>query len=138
MVRPVFICLHPQNLERCRGAIHKLHDAIAVTHGLAVAKRLFADEVPLNGRNLQKAKNDRLLAEYIRSGLSIKRCAAMLAEKNRTLPTARRHGPNGTTSAETLDKQIRRQKKLMDQDNRYRRYIQRLASRLGKYSLDIS
>jgi hypothetical protein len=138
MARPVFINLEPRDLERCRGVIRKLLDAIAVNHGLAVAQRLFAEEVPLNGRNLQKAKNDRLLAEYVRSGLSIKRCAAVLAEKNGTLPAARRHGPNGTTNAETLDKQIRRQKKLMDRDPRYQKYIRRLAWRLGKYGLDIS
>jgi hypothetical protein len=69
-----------------------------------------------------------LMAEYIKSGLSVKRFAANLAEKNKSLGRDYRYGANGSTNPETLEKQIRRQKKRMDQFPIYRSWIERLAN----------
>ena len=92
-----------------------------------------AEETPSTKRALQEARNDRLLAEYLRSGLSIRKFAAKLAEKNKSLSADNRYGPTGSTTAETLATHIRRQKKLMDRDPRRRKHIEQLASQLAQW-----
>jgi hypothetical protein len=136
MSKKVHIVFDPCNLEDCWYAICWLSRPILTHHDPAMVRDLFAAAVPFTKRRLQQAKNNRLLAEYIRSGLSIKKCAAILAERNRALPRDYRYGPNGTTNAETMEKQIRRQKKLISQDGRRHKYIRRTAGYLARYGTE--
>jgi hypothetical protein len=108
---PVVIRFDPGKLQSCRRAILQLCAVIEDHHSPTVLRHLVVGAIPLDGRDLQLANNDRLLVKYMRSGLSIRKCAAMLAEKNKSLPPDLRYGPTGTTNAETLEKQIRRLKK---------------------------
>jgi hypothetical protein len=72
------------------------------------------------------------MAKYIASGLSVKRCAAMLAKENKSLARDARYGPSGTTSAETMEKQIRREKGRMTKDALYRERVERLIEEYRK------
>ena len=97
-----YIAFDARDLERCRAATLRLWGEIVRHHGPAVAQRLFAE---FTSRQMtRELNNDWLLIEYIKSGLSVKKFAAWFAEKNKSL----------FTNAEALEKQIRRQKKLMD------------------------
>jgi hypothetical protein len=126
------IWFNPRDLEDYRYAIRQLQAAVLVHHGPDTLRRLLQEETPSTKRAFQEARNDRLLAEYIRSGLSVGKCAAMLAEKNKTLPRESRYGPSGSTTAKTLEKQIDR---LKDEiwDPRRRKYIEWLASQLAQW-----
>jgi hypothetical protein len=132
------ISFDPRELEDYRYAVRQLRAAVLLHHGPDTLRRLLAEESPTTKRALQQAKNDRLLAEYVRSGLSVKRCAAKLAEKNKSLPRDYRYGPTGSINKDTLEKHISRQKKLMDQNPSRRAYIQRFALQLAEWAADIS
>jgi len=116
------ISFNPRDLEDYRYAIRQLRLAVSLHHGPDTLRRLLAEETPSTKRALQEARNDRLLAEYLRSGLSIRKFAAKLAEKNKSLSADNRYGPTGSTTAQTLATHIRRQKKLMDRDPRRRKH----------------
>jgi len=116
-----------------RLSLRQLRLAVSLHHGPDTLRRLLAEETPSTKRALQEARNDRLLAEYLRSGLSIRKFAAKLAEKNKSLSADNRYGPTGSTTAETLATHIRRQKKLMDRDPRRRKHIEQLASQLAQW-----
>ena len=83
---PVVIRFDPGKLQSCRRAILQLCAVIEDHHSPTVLRHLVVGAIPLDGRDLQLANNDRLLVKYMRSGLSIRKCAAMLAEKNKSLP----------------------------------------------------
>src|SRR5215472_12153399 len=97
--RLIKIIFDPGNLEECWRAIWWLSRPLLRHHDPVMVRDLFAAAVPLTKRGLQEAKNNRLMVEYIRSGLSIKKCAAILAERNKSLPRDYRYGPNGATNA---------------------------------------
>jgi hypothetical protein len=80
---------------------------------------------------MKTEKNAFLMARYIRSGLSEKGCAAEFAKLNKSLPRNERFGPYGTTNAETLAKQIRREKKRMKKDDHYRHVVEYLVTAMG-------
>src|SRR6516162_7274078 len=103
------ISFNPLDLEDYRYAIRQLQAAVLVHHGPDNFRRLLQEETPSTKRALQEARNDRLLAEFFRSGLTVRKFAAKLAEKNKTLPRESRYGPRGSTTAKTLEKQIDRQ-----------------------------
>ena len=113
-----------RDLGECHRAVSQLLSAILKYHGPTIARRLFAEAS--SKRKLRVDKNVQLMTEYIRSGLSVKRFAANLAERNKSLARDYRYGANGTTNPETLEKQIRRQKKLMEQQPIYRKFIEEL------------
>src|SRR5262249_37386189 len=125
------IAFDPREPEDYRHAIRQLKAAVLLHHGPDTLRRLF---VPFTKRDLQAARNDRLLAEYIRSGLSIKRCAAVLAEKNKSLPSDYRYGPTDSISKDTMEKQMGGQLKLLKKDPRRHKYIERLASQLAQWA----
>jgi hypothetical protein len=131
-----YISFDPRNLEDYRYAIRQLRMAILLHHGPDTLRRLLKEETPSTKRAVQEARNDRLLAVYFRSRLSIRKCAAKLAEKNKSLPPEYRFGPTGSTSAETLEKQISRQMKKMNP--RRREYIEGFARELALWVPDIS
>jgi hypothetical protein len=122
-----------KDLEDCRRVFRELLYHVSKHHGPVAARRLFVEMTPPK-RALQEAQNDLLLAEYVESGLSVEKFAEGVAEKNKSLSRDRRRGPSGSTSAATLAKQIRRQKKAMEQDLRRRSYIERLAKHLPDIS----
>jgi hypothetical protein len=132
------ISFNPRELEDYRYAVRQLRLAVLLHHGPDTLRRLLAEETPSTKRALQAARNDRLLAAYLRSGLSIRKCAAKLADKNKSLPRDYRYGPTGSTNAETLEKQIGRQMKAMKRNPLRRKYIERLASELAQWGADIS
>ena len=103
------ISFNPQEPEDYRYAIRQLQAAVLVHHGPDTFRRLLQEETPSTKRALQEARNDRLLAEFFRSGLTVRKFAAKLAEKDKTLPRESRYGPRGSTTAKTLEKQIDRQ-----------------------------
>jgi hypothetical protein len=115
-----FISFNPREPEDYRYAIRQLRMAILLHHGPDTLRRLLKEETPSTKRALQEARNDRLLAEYFRSGLSIRKFAAKLAEKDESL------------NPESLEKQIGR---LMDKirNPRRRKYIEWLASQLKQW-----
>jgi hypothetical protein len=123
------ISFDPGKLADCERALHELQTIIWDHHGVAAVRRLFADAVP-SKRNVKNHKNAELMAEYInhsRRGLNVRQCAKLLAEHNKLLRD-RRHGPSGTTSLETMEKHIRREKKRMAKDPDYREYSEWLAN----------
>ena len=75
------ISFNPRELEDYRYAIRQLRAAVLLHHGPDTLRRLLAEETPSTKRALQEARNDRLLAEYLRSGLSVRKFAAKLAKK---------------------------------------------------------
>ena len=99
----------PRDLDQCQIAVISLLAEIAKHHGHPIAQRLFAETVT-SKQNAREMKNVWLLIRYIRSGLSVKKFAAKLAEKNRSL-TRQYRSLAGGTSAEAIEKQIRRLKK---------------------------
>jgi hypothetical protein len=119
------ISFNADDLADCRRAIGELKSIIWQNHGAAQVRRLFADAV-LSKQTVRVHKNVELMASYIfhsERGLSTKQCAKLLAEQNKSLRD-RRHGPSGTTSPETMEKQIRREKKKMAKDRDYREYAE--------------
>ena len=64
------ISFNPRDLEDYRYAIRQLRLAVSLHHGPDTLRRLLAEETPSTKRALQEARNDRLLAEYLRSGLA--------------------------------------------------------------------
>jgi hypothetical protein len=119
--------------RECWFAIADLYQAIISRHGPAVTKRLFSEFVG-SKRQQQSIKNDWLLARYIKSGLSMRRFAAIVAEQNESLPRDQQHGPNGSTNAESIATHIRRWKKMVDGNPRRRAYIENLAKHIADIS----
>jgi hypothetical protein len=123
------ISFNASNLMDCQRTVRDLRQVIWNHHGVAATRHLFADAV-LSKRIVKNHKNAELMAEYInhsQRGLSVRQCAKLLAEQNKLLLN-RRHGPSGTTSPETMEKHIRREKKRMAKDADYREYAERLAN----------
>jgi hypothetical protein len=121
------ISFDARNLADCERAVGELQTIIWDSHGVAVVRRLFADAVP-SKRNVKNHKNAELMAEYLKysnRGLNVRQCAKLLVEQNKLLRD-RRHGPSGTTSLETMEKHIRREKKRMAKDDDYREYVELL------------
>ena len=110
----------PREPEDYRYAIRQLQAAVLLHHGPDTLQRLLQEETPSTKRALQEARNDRLLAEFVRSGLSVRKFAAKLAKKD------------GSMKRESLEKQIGR---LMDgiRDPHRRKYIEWLASQLKQW-----
>jgi hypothetical protein len=125
------ISFDPRNLEDCERAIVELQTIIWQSHGAATVRRLFAGAVP-SKQNVKNHKNAELMGDYLhcsdRHGTSVGQYAKMIAEQNKSLPRDLRRGPSGSTSPETLEKHIRREKKRMAQDPSYREYAEWLAS----------
>jgi hypothetical protein len=119
------------NLEDCQRAVRDLKHIIWDQHGVATVRRLFADAVP-SKQNVKNHKNAELMGDYLHHSesyrFSVRQCAKMFAEQNKLLPRDQRRGPSGTTSPETLEKHIRREKKRMAKDPSYREYAEWLAS----------
>jgi hypothetical protein len=106
----------PRDLKHWRAVLRILWADITWHHGPAIARRLFAEKVA-SRQEAREMSNDWLTIEYTRSGLSVKKFAAQLAEKNKSL--LREHRClNGATNVEAIEKQIRRQKKSMSPDRR--------------------
>lgn len=121
--------MSPRNLDDlsdCHLAVWDLWSEIVKRHGPVITARLFA-RAALSRQGLREYKNDQLVAAQIKSGLGVRKFAAKLAKKNKSLSRDHRHGPNGSTNAEALEKQIRRRKKAIDQYPEHRRFIERLA-----------
>jgi hypothetical protein len=76
-----FISFNPRDLEDYRYAVRQLKAAFLLHHNPDTLRRLLQEETPLTRRDLQEARNDRLLAAYFRSGRSIRRFAAVIADK---------------------------------------------------------
>jgi hypothetical protein len=106
------ISFDADDLDDCERAVVKLREVIWHVYGAAAARRLFA-QATLSRRKVKEDKNDLLLAEYLhystRFGWSVKRCAKYLAEQNGRLPREWQTGPSGSTSPETMEKQLRRE-----------------------------
>src|SRR5262249_21145443 len=84
--------------------------AISASQGAAMTQWLFTNVV-WSRRELRERKNLDLLRDYERSGLSVKKFAAAVADSNRSLHALYRWGPHGSTDARTLEKHIARLKK---------------------------
>jgi hypothetical protein len=80
---------------------------------------------------IKATKSLQLLGRYLISGLSVKRCAAKLAEENKSLPPDQRCGPKGSTKPQALEKQLRREIKRMRSpaNQLYRIFIASLTQR---------
>src|SRR6516162_5891488 len=113
------ISFNPLDLEDYRYAIRQLQAAVLVHHGPNAFRRLLQEETPSTKRALQEATNDRLLAEFVRSGLTVRKFAAKLAEKDESL------------NPKSLEKQIDRLKDKI-RDPRRRKHIEWLASQLAQ------
>ena len=114
------IWFNPRDLEDYRYAIRQLQAAVLVHHGPDTFRRLLQEETPSTKRALQEARNDRLLAEFVRSGLTVRKFAAKLAEKDESL------------NPKSLEKQIDRLKDKI-RDPRRRKHIEWLASQLKQW-----
>jgi hypothetical protein len=114
------ISFNPLDLEDYRYAIRQLQAAVLVHHGPNAFRRLLQEETPSTKRALQEATNDRLLAEFVRSGLTVRKFAAKLAEKDESL------------NPKSLEKQIDRLKDKI-RDPRRRKHIEWLASQLAQW-----
>jgi hypothetical protein len=119
-----FIFFDPDNLADCERAIMEMEIILRRRHGSAAVTRLFSTAVS-SKRHLQKEANIYLMVAYMRSKLSAKRFAKALAEKNKSLPRERRYG-GGSINPETLERQIRREKKRMQTDELYRDLVDRM------------
>jgi hypothetical protein len=112
---PFYKEFDPRDLDHCQAAIMSLWSEIMKYHGPVMAECLFAERAQ-SKRNARDMRNVWLLIRYLRSGLSVKKFATKLAEKNKSL--SRHRGPNGGTSAEAIEKQIRRLKKSTPPNHR--------------------
>ena len=125
------ISFDPDNIEDCRRAVDNLKNIIWQQHGVVTVRRLFGDAVP-SKQKMKNHKNAELMGDYLHHsechGASVREYAKMIAEQNKSLPRDLRRGPSGSTSPETLEKHIRREKKRMAQDPSYREYAEWLAS----------
>jgi hypothetical protein len=112
------------DIKDCEAAVRHIVSAIRHEYGEEFLWKLFSQFFPPKSV-LRKSKNVQLMVRYVESGLSMEKCAAMLAEENNSLPRDKRQwGPKGTTSAETMKRQIKRQKDLMARHPDYRRYVE--------------
>jgi hypothetical protein len=115
----------------CKRAIGELKMVILKLYGAAAARGLFADATP-SRREVKTDKNAFLLADYLfhskSYGWSVKRCAKDFADTNKRLPREWRVGPSGSTSPDTMEKQLRRQIRRMDKDHGYREFIKDYAA----------
>jgi hypothetical protein len=111
----VQISFDADDREDCVRALIKIQGVLENAYGMKQVGRWLARLTPTQ-RDIKFSKNFQLMDEYIRSGLSVKRYAKKLAEKNGSLPRGQRHGPTGSTSPDTLEKQIRRLRKSMPKD----------------------
>jgi hypothetical protein len=120
------ISFDADDLEDCERAVAELQLVICNMYGAAEARRIFVNAT-LSKRKVKQDKNDFLLAMYLlhstRYGWSVKRCARDFAETNKGLPREWRMGPSGSTSVDTMEKQLRRGIKRMDKDPGYRRSL---------------
>jgi len=126
MSNTITISFDPNNLVDCEKTADQIGFILRKYHGDAVMTRIFLAAIP-SKRHLQKHANLRLMVNYKRSKLSAKQFAKTLAEKNKSLPLDRRRG-GGSTNAETLEKQIRREKKRMQRDEHYRELVEHYAT----------
>jgi hypothetical protein len=106
----------PRDLDQCEVAVMSLWGEIMKHHGPVIAERLFAERTH-SKQSAREMRNVWLLIRYLRSRLSVKKFAAKLAERNKSLPPGHRT-PNGGTNAEAIEKQIRRLKKSTPPDHR--------------------
>src|SRR5262245_27115897 len=106
----------------CRRVINELANDLWRRHGITITRRLLTVTTFASKRRRQRGKNLRLLRAYHDSRLSVKGFAAKIAEKNKSLSRDYRYGPNGSTNAETIEKQIRRLKK------RHRDFLSKLSA----------
>jgi hypothetical protein len=117
--------------EDCKRAISELRTVILESYGAAAARGLFADATPTK-REVKTDKNAFLLADFLlhskRYGWSVNRCAKDFADTNKRLPREWRVGPSGSTSPDTMAKQLRRQIRRMDKDRGYREFIEDYAA----------
>lgn len=130
MGNTITISFDPNNLVNCEGVVDQIGRILRKHHGDAVMARVFLATIP-SKRHLQKNANLRLMVTYKRSGLSAKQFAKTRADKNRSLPLERRRG-SGSTNAETLKKQIRREQKRMRRDEQYRDLVEWFATPLSE------
>jgi adenine specific DNA methylase Mod len=117
----------PEDKEGCERAFTGIALLIKLTHGEEFLMELFSKLISSKSA-LRQSKNTKLMVRYIRSGLSIEKCAAMLAEENKSLPKNERHGPYGTRNAEAMKRQIKRQKGLMAKYPEYRRIVETIVA----------
>ena len=80
-----WISFDVNDVEDCRRALNQLANDIWRQHGLAITRGLLTKCVFASKQGLQRGKNFRLLRAYHDSGLSIKKFAAKIAEKNDSL-----------------------------------------------------
>jgi len=105
------------DLQDCIDAVTSLVAAVVMHHGAAVTAKIFS--VVIGSKRKQQARINRdLLFAYRKSGLSVKKFAAFIAEENNRLSPLYRYGPSGSKSPETLDRHLRR---LLKKNPKYRK-----------------
>jgi hypothetical protein len=125
----------------CNRALVEMAYTIWASHGPAKARQLFS-KTTLSRKFVGEANNIQLMAMYVANrrlfGISVKHFAAFIAKINGELPRDSRYGPRGSTNPETLEKQIRREKKRAAKDPSYRKRIESFAEMQLRRGAEVS